>query len=372
MKIYLVSHASVLFESNNSVIWTDPWLSGKAFNNSWALLPEASFDPAMLEKINYVWISHEHPDHFHIPTLRSLPAAFKERVTVLYQSLNSEKMIAAFKQLGFKNVRILPHREPQQLDDGTVVYSYYVGVMDSCLAVKSGSTTALNANDAQIKTGDCALIRRDIGKVDTLLTQFSIAFYSGLPDHDERLRRMAHGILQRISGNHRDLGVAQTVPFASFIYYCSEENRYINSYHNTPRMVYDYFQQRNQPVMVLYPGDVFDDLSPYDSSEALKRYDQLYASSERLVYDPPARVEFPEVAQNFTKLCKALHERYPTALLKLLRPLVVRIPDLQKTVLLSIGRRSIVETDHSAVADLTVGSQALHFAFATPYGFQTL
>jgi hypothetical protein len=125
-------------------------------------------------------------------------------------------------------------------------------------------------------------------------------------------------------------------------------------------------------VVVLYPGDVFDDGAPYDSTEALKRYGQLHASSERLVYDPPARVDFPELSQAFTKLCNGLHQRYPSSLLRLLRPLVVRIPDLQKTVLLSIGRGSLTETDPHAVADLTVGSQALHFSFANPYGFQTL
>jgi UDP-MurNAc hydroxylase len=372
MKINLVSHASVVLDSNESVIWTDPWLSGKAFNNSWALLPEASFDSSLLDKINYVWISHEHPDHFHIPTLRSLPASFKERVTVLYQKLNSEKMLAAFKQLGFKNVSLLPHREPLPLSDHTTIYSYYVGVMDSCLAVKNTDATVLNANDAQIGSPDCELILKDIGKVDTLLTQFSIAFYSGLRDYDERLRRMAQGILQRISANHRDLGVARTIPFASFIYYCSEENRFINQYHNTPRAVYEYFKARGQAMAVLYPGDLFDSSKGHDSSAALERYDQLHAGSERLVYDPPVRVEFSEVSRAFTNLCNGLHERYPSSMLKMLRTLTVRIPDLGKTVLLSVGRRSLIETDDSAVADLTVGSQALHFAFANPFGFQTL
>jgi len=136
MWVELVSHASVLINSGDCLIWTDPWLEGKAFNNSWALFPEARFDPSRLEQIEYLWISHEHPDHFHIPTLRSLPASFKERVIVLYQKLNSEKMIAAFKQLGFTNIRLLPHRKLSPLTEQTAVYSYYVGVMDSCLAVK--------------------------------------------------------------------------------------------------------------------------------------------------------------------------------------------------------------------------------------------
>ena len=325
-----------------------------------------------LDKITHLWISHEHPDHFHIPTLRSLPASFKNRVTVLYQKLNSEKMLAAFKQLGFKKIQLLPHRETQTLGGATKVYSYYVGVMDSCLAVSDGQHTFLNANDAQIVPNDCAVIRKDIGKIDTLLTQFSIAFYSGLPDFEDRLSRMAQGILQRISGNHRDLCVARTIPFASLIYYCSEENRYINRFHNTPRTVYEFFKKRNQTVAVLYPGDVFEDSKPYDSTAALKKYDQLHAQMDQLSYERPETVTFEEIRLAFFDFCNGLHDRYPSIALKRLKPLTIKIPDLKRAVVFSIGQRSFIETDYASAADLSVNSQPLHFCFANPFGFQTL
>ena len=40
MQIQLVSHASVLIRTQDVQIWTDPWLTGKVFNNSWTLLHE--------------------------------------------------------------------------------------------------------------------------------------------------------------------------------------------------------------------------------------------------------------------------------------------------------------------------------------------
>jgi hypothetical protein len=371
MRVQLVSHASVIIYSNSTVVWTDPWLFGKAFNNSWALFPPAEpMSQELLDRITHLWISHEHPDHFHIPTLRSLPATFKERITVLYQELNSHKMISAFNRLGFKNVELLPHRKTKQLGDGTKLYSYYVGVMDSCLGVSDGRHTLLNANDAQIESADCRQITKDLGKVDTLLTQFSIAFYSGLPDYQDRLTRMAKGILRRISGNHKDLGVERTIPFASFIYYCSEENRYVNQFHNSPLTVYDYFKKRDQPLVVLYPGDVFDDSEPYDSARALQRFEQLDANA--LVYDLFEQVPLDDIQTAFFKFCNELHARYPTFILKLLKPLTVRIPDLQSAVVFSLGKRTFDRTDFSGPCDLSVNSQALHFCFANPFGFQTL
>jgi UDP-MurNAc hydroxylase len=92
MKVTLVSHASVVIESHGLRIWTDPWLAGKVFNESWSLFPSAAFDPAMLDNIDYLWISHIHPDHFHIPSLSALPAEFKARVKVLFQDNHADRV----------------------------------------------------------------------------------------------------------------------------------------------------------------------------------------------------------------------------------------------------------------------------------------
>src|SRR5580698_9412033 len=101
MRLQLISHASFIIECGDLTIWTDPWLRGTAFNDSWSLLPPAEFNPECLDCIDYLWISHEHPDHFHVPTLRSLPQEFKERVTLLFQETETDKMFQAFARLGF-------------------------------------------------------------------------------------------------------------------------------------------------------------------------------------------------------------------------------------------------------------------------------
>src|SRR6266852_4622045 len=110
MKIHFVGHACIVAECADTSILMDPWLFGKIFNDSWTLLPEPKFDPAMLEKVDYIWISHEHPDHCHFPTLGSFPADFKARVTILFQDRDYTKMFAAFRKLGYERFQRLPHR----------------------------------------------------------------------------------------------------------------------------------------------------------------------------------------------------------------------------------------------------------------------
>ncbi|MGO9060758.1 MAG: MBL fold metallo-hydrolase [Candidatus Binataceae bacterium] len=372
MKVRLVSHASVLIESGDCVVWTDPWLSGKVFNDSWSLFPSAAWDDSLLGKIDYIWISHEHPDHFNIPTLRSLPDWFKRKTTILFQDLGSAKMVRAFTELGFHNVRLLGHRRIERLTQGTRAYCYYIGLMDSCLAVTDGTHTVLDVNDAQLTTRDCRRIVADVGRIEAVLNQFSIAFYSGLLDYQQPLRRMANGILDRMYRDHLALNARVTIPFASLMYFSSTENKYINEFYNTPASVFDRLGKAGVSVVVLYPGDTYELGRMHDSTNALKGYEKIYAARSALPYDQPSKVEFDQIARAFFAMVEHLDEKYPPSLLRALRPVTVRITDLGITAVFSVPERSLRIAAEQIEPDMLVGSQSLHFAFSKPYGFQTL
>src|SRR5689334_5229181 len=150
MEINLISHASVVVKGDTS-IWSDPWLFGKAFNDSWSLFPPAAtVDESFYDSIDFLYISHEHPDHFHIPTLKSLPDRFKRRVTVLFQKNNSDKVFSALNHFGYSNTRALPHNKIVNLTENTRVYCYEAGSMDSALGVMYGDKTVLNLNDCEV------------------------------------------------------------------------------------------------------------------------------------------------------------------------------------------------------------------------------
>ena len=180
MKIRFVGHACIVVESVGTSILMDPWFSGKIFNNSWTLRPEPEFDSTLLDKIGYLWISHEHPDHCHFPTLSSFPASFKQRVTVLLQERDYAKLVTALRGIGYNNFRLLPHRTivplsgENSVHEGVKVYCYHAGLMDSALAVIGDGQVALNANDARISEAECRLILKDLRHVDVLLNQFSV------------------------------------------------------------------------------------------------------------------------------------------------------------------------------------------------------
>jgi hypothetical protein len=369
MRIQLVSHASVIVDSGDTRIWTDPWLISKVFNDSWTMTPEPAWDTRALDTIDYVWISHEHPDHFNIPTLKALPADFKERVTVLFQQKNTEKIFAAMEQLGFRKFQSLPNRTIVRLVNGTDVYCYQVGIMDSCLAVRKGDRTIFNINDAKINARDCRIILKDLGRIDVLLNQFSLAGYNGYLDYEAHLPAYARQDLNNMLANHRDLGASVTIPFASFVYFSCSDNRHLNRFHNTPRDVAQVFGPQ---AVILYPGDAWTVGEAHDATAALQRFDALHADSDRLPYTEPARVPLDEIRQVFLAAAQRLHEGYPRTLLRLLQPVIVDIPDLGVVVRFSVFRRTFETVDPGQPSDLTVNSQPLHFAFRWPWGVQTL
>ena len=82
MLITYLGHAGFCVETSRSIVIMDPWLSPTgAFDASWfqypcnhhlaALVQEKLQDPT---KERYLYISHEHKDHFDIAFLKSLAA----------------------------------------------------------------------------------------------------------------------------------------------------------------------------------------------------------------------------------------------------------------------------------------------------------
>ena len=74
MEIKLVSHACALIKGDQFCMLTDPWLTGEVFNNGWGLVFASDQTHTLtdqeIQDLTHIFISHEHPDHFHIPSLK--------------------------------------------------------------------------------------------------------------------------------------------------------------------------------------------------------------------------------------------------------------------------------------------------------------
>lgn len=368
MKIKLLSQASVIVELGGVRVLTDPWFHGKAFNDSWSLFPPSAYREEDLEGVEYLWISHEHPDHFHPPTLRGLPERFKRSVTVLFQRNNSDKLFRALEKFGYKNFRALPHRRMVALSPRASVYCYQVGIMDSALAISGDEGRVLNINDAELTAADSRRILRDLGPPDVLLNQFSLAGYIG---HEDRERHLAPKyILDQMLLAHQALKARATLPFASFVSFCVEDNAYMNDHRNRIEDVARAFEDAGQELVILYPGDELDGAQEHDSGPARARFREAEEAIPRPI-DRAERVELTAIKEAFHERVAHLRARFSGLVLRQLEPVTALIPDLDITVSFSIREDRIDEAPGAAPA-ITVYSQPLWYVFARPWGLQTL
>ena len=76
MKITQLNSASNMIEDyisgSNVKILCDPWLEGEEYLGSWAMFPPYNFKPENFSDVDFIYISHIHPDHSSANTLSKL------------------------------------------------------------------------------------------------------------------------------------------------------------------------------------------------------------------------------------------------------------------------------------------------------------
>lgn len=267
----LISHACVLIKLDDVIILTDPWLFGDVFNNGWSLKFRKSFNSSNeiltqseIDSITHIWISHEHPDHFHVPSLRFISSRvsdFRKITILLKKDLRTEKDIfPVFKKIGFLNFKILNHNEIEKLSEKISIAIYHHKHTDSSLVIlKNNKPFILNINDSELNENDCKLIKKKFGSFPLLLNQFSFGGFDGILD-DEKLERKSKSKLDLMINMHINLEAQTTIPFASFCWFSKEDNKFLNKWHNSLEDVSRQFEEKKIKCYCAEPPSEYLDI----------------------------------------------------------------------------------------------------------------
>lgn len=229
--IQLINHACVLIEAGPVRLLTDPWLTGSAFNHGWELLAPTPVSITDLS-FNYLWYSHEHPDHFAPADLLKIPAEARDGITVLYQATMDGKVAEFCRRHGFQVLELEDDRR-YELAEGFVVRCGQHRGSDSWLLVEADGGTILNLNDCYLPgIADAQALRERTGPIDALLTQYSFANWIGNDGDDAYSRALANMYLRILGSNVSALAPRFTIPFASFTRFSGQENGHLNRFAN--------------------------------------------------------------------------------------------------------------------------------------------
>ena len=227
MRIEYLNHASVIIKSSGQSLLCDPWFSGTAFGGGWGL---QFYNPEALQKAascTHLWISHFHPDHLHMPTLKEL-AALSPEITALANDSANFRISEALQQAGFRNIVPLYERRELPLTSDLKVTRYPTAGIDNMLLIETPEGTILNYNDCHLPIGALKLLIRKIGNVEILLNSFNhaIKFIDNPRKSDEEIRTQLKKNYKKVLDA---INPRWAIPFASAHYYRARDTRWQNA-----------------------------------------------------------------------------------------------------------------------------------------------
>lgn len=375
-RIRFLNHSCIVLESPGAKILCDPWFEGTAFNDGWRLLVEHSHRIDAID-CDYIWLSHEHPDHFSIPTLRRLSTAKH----FLYQTTRDGKVRAFLTSKG---------HACSELDDGV---SYTFGDIRQTLYVSDGYDSAavvefpdgsvfLNANDARLEMGgNIERIRSRHPRIDVLAAQFSYANWAGnigdeaTPVHQQDL------VIARLKTYIEAFQPRKLILFASFVQYAHEENFYWNR--SWLAYVMDALRDYAGLIVIPRPDQVFgmQDMPsrdfPAENRESITFWEAAAAGIRVRDYTD-REVGLDDVRRAYHDFLARIWSDNAIEAVMTERnqdfSLVAHLPDLGRSVRLHLfqDRLDLMPDGETTPADFTVTAETLCFLLKNNFGRGTV
>jgi len=265
MKITQLNSASNMIEDSvngcSVKILCDPWLKDEEYLGSWAMYPQYNFKAENFSDLDFIYISHIHPDHSSANTLSKLD----KKIPVLIHNFPEKFLKDKIENLGFKTIE-LEHGMRTRLKN-----NIHVNIMaaDNCdpnvcgkimgcgLSEVKFQTTQIdtmavfdNGNQVIVNTNDCpfdiakntaSIIKSAYKKIDVLLLGYVAAsswphcYNLSESKKEEEARKKQDAKLQTAKKYIEFLQPEYYIPFAGRYTLCGK-NAVLNPYRGEPEL----------------------------------------------------------------------------------------------------------------------------------------
>ena len=239
----------------------------------------------------------------------------------------------------------------------------------------------LNLNDCEITTKERADEIFDIvGECDILLTQFSYAAWKGGEKNLNWRKLASEEKLKSIEIQINTLNPKLVIPFASFIYFSNERNKYLNDSSNTPDSVIEKFNQHKNLINIMKPFDeILTNTCDFKNNESSAYWIEKYDNIQNGSFHKYDKINFSDLSNSFKKYQKRIFKNNNKLLIKIAKKLsplaifkniAIKLDDINQVVLIDIFSKELLTT--SSKPDLVMSSESLKFLLSNSFGFDTL
>ncbi len=363
IRVHYLNHAALLVELGHVRMLFDPWLEGTAFSGGWGLRYDNPNALKVGATATHLWISHWHSDHLHGPSLAKLADLNPDMVVLANVSANFS-MVERMESFGFRDVRPIGERETLELDAETTCCRYPTAGIDNMLHITSGSWSILNYNDCNLPAKAIHSLRKHIGPVDLLFTNYNHAgkLFDVVVDEVRKEQ-----LVQTLDLTADVLEPTRMLPFASSHYYRTEES----AEQNASMLDFSDLEElakHDERYVVLRIGDEATFESPARAVVHPRQPPLLQREFE--IHDYGPSVPWDALLDEVSVRSQALQGQF-LHLGKLAVPdLIVRVSDHGRNLRLAIGKDAR-EADASDTPHIQAHSQAMRIWLARRFGDDT-
>lgn len=282
--ISFLSHASALVKTESTALITDPWLVGSCYWRSWWNYPRVNQDSVHNLKVDAIYITHVHWDHWHGPSLKKF---FSKDTLIITHDEPNKRSVNDLRNIGFKNIKILKHGESFELGNITITpYQFGLFLNDSAIVVETPEMKLLNANDCKIAGAALRYIIKKHGSFDFALRSHSSA-------NDRVCYTLEAGDYSFDDKDHYSRSFAlfmdavkpkYAVPFASNHCHLHKDVYSMNSLVNDPFKLETYLTENNLlkdfELKVMLSGDSWSSERGFDINPENRKY---FENKERYI-----------------------------------------------------------------------------------------
>ena len=382
--IELINHASVKLMLEETTILTDPWYEGSVFHKGWQLIHKEEKNKIInsIKNIDYIYISHEHPDHFS-PSF-FLDKEVKSILTnnntkILFQETKDKRVINFLKKNKYKILEI-SNDKYFSLSDQIKIKIIKFGYIDSAFIIETPNIKILNANDCPLsKESEIEAFKKKHGEFDILLSQFSYAAWKGGKDKSNYRQSAAKDKINTLVNQYKILNCKKVIPFASFIYFSNALNKYMNDHINKPHILYDDIKNIVN-VIIMAPNEKQNLNDLKQNQVSIDFWKNKYEQIENLSVDKFTNtVDFEILHKDYENYKKKIYELNSKILiyiaskfkfLKFFQPINIFLLDHNKNYEFSLING--FQLKDNTTSDIKMHSESLQFIFKNDFGFDTL